>query len=31
LLTKEDVNFSMDYARGQEGASALSFGFAEAF
>jgi hypothetical protein len=31
LSTKENVNFSMDYARGQEGATALSFGFAEAF
>jgi hypothetical protein len=31
LSTKENANFSMDYARGQEGASALSFGFAEAF
>ena len=31
LSTKENANFSMDYARGQEGASAFSFGFAEAF
>ena len=31
LSTKENANFSMDYARGQEGASALSFGFTEAF
>jgi hypothetical protein len=31
LSPKENVNFSVDYARGQEGASALSFGFAEAF
>ena len=31
LSTKENANFSMDYARGQEGASAVSFGFAEAF
>jgi len=31
LSTKENANLSMDYARGQEGASAFSFGFAEAF
>jgi hypothetical protein len=31
LSTKENANFSMDYARGQQGANALSFGFAEAF
>jgi hypothetical protein len=31
LSTKENANFSMDYARGQLGANALSFGFAEAF
>ena len=31
LSTKEDANFSMDLARGQEGASTVSFGFAEAF
>ena len=31
LSTKENANFSMDYARGQEGATAFSFGFAEAF
>jgi len=31
LSTKENANFSMDVARGQEGASSVSFGFAEAF
>jgi outer membrane protein assembly factor BamA len=31
LSTKENANFSMDYARGQAGANALSFGFVEAF
>jgi hypothetical protein len=31
LSTKENANFSMDYSRGQQGASAVSFGFAEAF
>jgi outer membrane protein assembly factor BamA len=31
LSTKENANFSMDYARGQQGANAVSFGFAEAF
>jgi hypothetical protein len=31
LSTKENANFSMDYSRGQQGASVVSFGFAEAF
>jgi Omp85 superfamily domain len=31
LSTKENANFSMDYARGQERANVVSFGFAEAF
>jgi Omp85 superfamily domain len=31
LSTKENANFSMDYARGQAGVTAFSFGFAEAF
>jgi hypothetical protein len=31
MSTKENANFSMDYARGQQGASSLSFGFAENF
>ncbi len=31
LSTKENANFSMDLAGGQEGASTVSFGFAEAF
>jgi hypothetical protein len=31
LSTKENANFSFDYARGQQRASAVSVGFAEAF
>ena len=31
LSTKENANFSMDVAGGQQGASTVSFGFAEAF
>lgn len=31
MSTKENANFSMDIAGGQEGASTVSFGFAEAF
>jgi outer membrane protein assembly factor BamA len=31
LSTKENANFSLDYARGQQGANAVSIGFAEAF
>jgi hypothetical protein len=31
LSTKENANFSFDYARGQQSASAVSVGFAEAF
>jgi len=31
MSTKENANFSMDYARGQAGASSFSFGFAENF
>jgi hypothetical protein len=31
ISTKENANISLNYARGQEGATALSIGFAEAF